>query len=344
MNMNAVRIPIDEEAYKSPPYRAFVKQLVQKANELELLAIIESAAPAADLKSNPNVFFAVQDPAVVRTAGALQPIILTCPPSKPSPDCKGGDTNVIHEIQSLPRVWNDSAPLLVNGLDPDLTHSSAECANFPSDPTAAAKQINDLLTKFDQHNINWTISAMEPGKLINNYSGYDWTKLDDGWTCGAPFSGAGIGMTVLAHLWRADPHGVFTVNQLAGGMVIARGANASAYGRILADRESVGNSHKLSNIEIHVTDSRGVSRPARLSWTGAGWSSTNLIIPENSAPGPAEVTVLRSDGSKTTSRIIIADVAPGLWTKTYDGRGPVDAKVLQGKLRLEGTVSVIPNL
>src|SRR5580704_4705321 len=88
MNMNAVRIPIDEEAYKSPPYRAFVKQLVQKANELELLAIIESAAPAADLKSNPSVFFAVQDPAVVRTAGALQPIILTCPPSKPSPDCK----------------------------------------------------------------------------------------------------------------------------------------------------------------------------------------------------------------------------------------------------------------
>ena len=342
MNMNAVRIPIDEEAYKSPPYRAFVKQLVQKANELELLAIIESAAPAADLKSSPNVFFAVQEMSMVptiRATGAPQPILVAHASRRAASTLVStSDPNIIQEIQSLPSDWNDSsAPLLINGLDPDLTHASAECANFPSDPGAATNLIENLLTQFDQHKINWTISAMEPGKLINNYSGYDWTKLDDGWTCGAPFSGAGIGMTVLAHLWRADPHGVFTVNQPAGGMVIARGANASAYGRILAERESLGNSHKLSNIEIRVTDSRGVSRPARLSWTGAGWSSTNLIIPENSAPGPAEVTVVRSDGSKTTSRIIVADAAPGLWTKTYDGRGLADAQILQGKLRLEGT-------
>jgi len=139
MNMNAVRIPIDEEAYKSPKYRAFVKQLVKKANEMELLAIVESAAPAADLKSSPNVFFAIPDMTAVtaiRSTGAQQPIILNCPPSKPSPDCKGGDAdpNIIYEIQSLPSDWNPSTPLLVNGLDPHLTEPGEPCSAFPPTP------------------------------------------------------------------------------------------------------------------------------------------------------------------------------------------------------------------
>ncbi len=358
MNMNAVRIPIDDAAYKSSPkYRDFVLDLVKKANRLELLAIIESAAPAADLKSNANVFFAVPNIELARTirsTGAPQPIIVSSvctvgwvpdppsgilsQPSQQSPDCKGADAvpNIIRQIQSYPGDPQNVA-LLVNGLDPDLAHKSPACAAFPSDPSEASKHLENLLTQFDQQHINWTISTMEPGKLIDNYRGYDWTKLDDGYTCGAPFSGAGIGMTILAHLWHADPHGIFTVSQPAGGQVIARGANASAYGRILADRAAIANSFKLSNISINVTDSQGVSRPAPLSWTGAGWSSTNLIIPEKSAPGPAEVTVVRTDGSKTTSHIIIADVSPGLWTNTYDGRGPADCKVFSTTLRLEAT-------
>jgi cytochrome c peroxidase len=357
MNMNAIRIPIDGEAYRSnPKYREFLQDLVKKANQQELLAIIESAAPAQDLKSNPNIFFAVPnatEASEIRSTGATQPIITSsvCPvgrvpdppssrspnqpsPPKPNPDCKGGDPipNLIQEIPlsyNSPLDLNLTLPLLATGLDPDLTHTSPACAAFPPDPSSAAQKLENLLTTLDQDHINWTISAMEPGKLVNNYSGYDWTKLDDGYTCGAPFSGAGIGMTLLAHLWHADPHGIFTVNQPAGGQVIARGANASAYGRILADRETLANSFKLSNISINVTDSRGVTRPAPLSWTGAGWSSTNLLIPEKSAPGPAEVTVVRTDGSKTTSRIVIANAAPGLWTTTYDGRGPADCQAFQ---------------
>lgn len=336
MNMNAVRLRIDAAEYQSnPKYRAFVAELVQNANQFELLAILEtaSARPAADYKTNPNLFFAVPDltaMSAIRSVGATQPIILNC---AASPDCSGGDANVIHEISasyiSLPQNLKQAAPLLVTGLDPDLAHTSPECAAFPSDPAAASKLLDDLLTQFDDRHINWTLSVMEPGKLIDNYSGYDWTKLDDGWACGAPFSGAGIGMTLLAHLWHADVHGVFTVNQPAGGLVIARGANASAYGRILAERQTSATGTKLSNISIRVTDSRGASRLAPLLWTGAGWSSTNLIVPDNSAPGPAEVTVVRSDGSKTASRIIIADVAPGLWTAAADGRGPVIGQVYQ---------------
>jgi uncharacterized protein (TIGR03437 family) len=177
------------------------------------------------------------------------------------------------------------------------------------------------------------VSAIEPGKLIDGFQAYDWTKFDDGWTCGESPAYAGIGMALLSHLWSANPHGVLTVNQPAGGLVIARGANASAYGRTLAQREARADRLplpvKLGGISIRVEDSHGVARLAPLSWTGAGWSSVNLVIPANSAPGPAEVTVVRSDGSKTASTIIIADVAPGLWTATGDGRGPVIGQVFQ---------------
>lgn len=86
---------------------------------------------------------------------------------------------------------------------------------------------------------------------------------------------------------------------------------------------------KLGDISVRVRDSKGVARPAPLLWTGAGWSSLNLIIPTDSAVGPAEVTVVRSDGSETPSKIIIANVAPALWTAPNDGRGPVIGQVFQ---------------
>jgi cytochrome c peroxidase len=336
LNMNAVRLPVDTRQYESnAAYRARVKELVQQANQFELLVILEcaSAQPAADFKTNPNLFFSVPDAGLlktVRSSGATQPIIV---PLGSVTD----DRKIIYEFSPSFAPGNQpfetqSAPLLANGLDPQLTRAGPECAAFPSDPGAASRLIEDLLTQFDQRSISWTISTLEPGKLIDNYAGYDWSKLDDGWTCGEPYTGAGIGMALLSHLWSADAHGVFTVNQPAGGLVIARGANASAYGRIMAEHEAQSERLPLtlSNISIRVTDSRGVSRLAHLSWTGAGWSSTNLLIPENSAPGPAEVTIVRSDGSKTASRIFIADAAPGLWTATYDGRGPVIGRVSQG--------------
>jgi uncharacterized protein (TIGR03437 family) len=173
---------------------------------------------------------------------------------------------------------------------------------------------------------------MEAEKLIDNYAGYTWTKLDDGWMCGEKPARAGIGMVLLAHSWSADAHGFIAVNQPNGGFVIARGANASGYGRILADRELSAAwplPLKLGNISVRVTDARGVARMAQISWTGAGWSSINFVVPANSATGPAEVAVVRSDGSESSSGILIEDVAPGLWTASGDGRGPLIGNVSQ---------------
>lgn len=140
-------------------------------------------------------------------------------------------------------------------------------------------------------------------------------------------------MAVLSHLWSANAHGLLTVNQPAGGLTIARGAHSSAYGRVMAEREvrtaGLPLPVKLGNISVRVKDARGVARLAPMSWTGGGWSNVNFSIPANSAPGVAEVAVVRSDGSKSASEIIVAHVAPGLWTATHNGRGPVIGQVFQ---------------
>jgi uncharacterized protein (TIGR03437 family) len=348
LNMNAVRIPVNAPDYEADPQvRTRVKAIVGMANRFELVVILDAdranaafwAHYAADFKDNPNVFFAlsaVDDPQhvaeAIRFAGAMQPVIVPAIVNDP---------NAIYEVSpsyatletDLRKIGSTSGPALVNGLDPQLDRLGPECLAFPDNPGGASKLVTGLLQRFDQRAISWTISAVEPGRMVDAYAGYDWTKLDDGWTCGKPSFFAGIGMTLLAHLWNADVHGVLSVNQPAGGFVIARGANASAYGRILADHEAVAKGwplpERLSNIVIRVTDSKGVSRLAPMSWTGGGWSSTNFIIPSDAAPGPAEVAIVRSDGSVSSSGIIIADAAPGLWTATYDGRGPIIAQVLQ---------------
>jgi uncharacterized protein (TIGR03437 family) len=339
LNMNAIRLHVDAYAYQADErFRARVQEIIRDANRFELLVILDSAcgdaAFWANFKENPNLFFAISSIAdldAIRAAGATQPVI--------APQ-RVGDPNAIYEVplsyaslQLDLEKLNADVPLLASGLDPQLDHVGPECQAFPGDPGNASKLLNDILDRFDQREISWTISTLEPGRLIDAYGGYDWTKLDDGWTCGQPSYFAGIGILVLSHLWGANSHGVLTVNQPAGGLIIARGANASTYGRTLALKEARASGFplpvKLSNLSIRVTDSRGVSRPAAMSWTGGGWSVINFVIPAESATGPAEVAVLRTDGSKSSSRIIIADAAPALWTATYDGRGPVIGQVTQ---------------
>ncbi len=61
----------------------------------------------------------------------------------------------------------------------------------------------------------------------------------------------------------------------------------------------------------------------------AGWGQVNFVVPPQSAPGPAEVAVVRADRSIATGSAIIADIAPGLSGKDGNGRGPVIGQVLQ---------------
>jgi uncharacterized protein (TIGR03437 family) len=194
--------------------------------------------------------------------------------------------------------------------------------------------VQENLAYFDAHQISWVLSSFRPGKMLTEYRYYNWSKLDDGWTCGEDPSRGGIAMILAAHLWSGDPHGLFVVNHVNGGMALARGGLASAYGPTLAEREMTAVAGRplplvLGNVSVRVRDSRGTARLARLQYAGAGWANISFVVPKSAALGPAEVAVVRSDGSVSAARVIIADVAPGFFTASGDARGAVMGEVVQ---------------
>jgi hypothetical protein len=355
LNMNAVRLPISPADYTgNAEYRARTGRVVQRANQLELLVILESGgAPAdavqfwtrvaADFADRPNVFFAVLSAALIgpiRQAGAAQPVILAgIGPEPMAPE----NRNVIYQVtpryldlktdQDRRRLFASAAarvPVLVDGLDPEFGTASEECAAFPGDPTAATALVEANLAYFDAQQISWTASSFTPGKLITDFRYFNGTKLDPGWTCGQA-SEAGLGMVLLAHLWKATPLGLLTVSESRGGLVVARGGVSTAYGPILADEDVQATENplptRLGNISIRITDARGVVRLAPLLHVLAGWGSISFVIPEECATGPAEVAVVRTDGSAIRSRVLIADLAPAVFTVPPDGRSVAFAHV-----------------
>jgi len=353
LNMNAVRLTVRANDYEeSSTYRARASEIIDLANQLELLVILsaeEADAPgafwsecAADFRGRPNVFFAPRDSRAVeaiRAPGAAQPIIL--PASAAS-----ADGNVIYEVApsyadlrsgaARDRVLGGLAgrvPVLVNGLDPRLAEDSAECAAFPRDPAAATELVEASLRYFDARGISWTIASFRPGSLVADERFFIGTKLDDGWTCGHARVTVGLGLVLLGHLWQIEPHGLFAVNGDSGGMLLPRGGIATMYGRILAEQERTAGSGalplRMDNVSVRITDSRGVARMARLIATGAGWTQISFIVPADAAPGPARIAVLRSDGSRTEGMATIADVAPGITSADWEGRGPAKATAFQ---------------
>ncbi|MGD0771936.1 MAG: hypothetical protein ABSC05_03850 [Candidatus Solibacter sp.] len=360
LNMNAVRLPLSPREYEeSGGYRARAREVVESANRFELLAILAADAGeevtakalahfwarcAGDFKSHANVFFAPGngEDAVeaIRSGGAEQPVLV-------DGELQVRGRNIIYQF--TPRYattrtdedrWRQfgflstRAPVLVNDLDPQLDRKSAECAAFPGDPGAATRLVQENLAYFDAHGISWVLSSFRPGKMLTEYRYYNWSKLDDGWTCGEVPSRSGIAMILAAHLWSTLPHGLFVVNHVNGGMVLARGGLATAYGPILAERDMTAAAGRplpvrLGNVSVRVRDSRGTARLARLEYTGAGWSNITFVLPQSAAPGPAEVAVVRSDGSSTATGVIVADVAPGFFTASADARGAVAGEVTQ---------------
>jgi uncharacterized protein (TIGR03437 family) len=217
------------------------------------------------------------------------------------------------------------APVLANGWDLELNDTNA-CAAIPTDPSAAAALIRGNLEYFDAHQISWTVSVFEPGKLVKDLAYHDATSLEDGWTCGQPtYPQAGIGRVIEAHMRGTEERGLFVVSA-AGGVDLPRGGYAIAYGPVMADQDSQskGGPHlptTLGKLSVEVTDARGVTRRAGIYWASAGWGQVNYVVPAESAPGPAMMTIVRADGSRTSAPITIADTAPGLWAKV-SCRGP----------------------
>jgi uncharacterized protein (TIGR03437 family) len=238
------------------------------------------------------------------------------------------ETNLRFNTLQTDAQWNrdfgflaDRVPVLVNDWDLHL-EKAEDCQALPQDPGTLERAIQSGLDYFDRHHISWTLSTYAPGKLISDYRHYFATTLANGLPCG---SAAGMGTLVQYHLIKVPLRGLVTTS-LNATFVLARGAGAQAYGPILGDEEVDGQGAlpvKLSNISVQIVDSHGVARFAPLLHVGAGWSFVNFVVPSEASKGPAKVSVLRSDGSKTESHILIGDISPALLTGDGIGWGPV---------------------
>ncbi|SPE43444.1 hypothetical protein SBA3_910061 [Candidatus Sulfopaludibacter sp. SbA3] len=283
----------------------------------------------------------------IRAAGAAQPIVaMSWKDGRlfEGADALLDDANVIYGV-SPQYVWTRTdaqrdaqfgflagrVPVMANGWDLELGNAAA-CEAIPHDPSEASALVQSNLDYFDAHRISWTVSVFEPGKLIKDLADHDATSLENGWTCGRPvYPYPGMGRIVEAHLRASEERGLFVVSG-AGGLDIARGGFALAYGPVMAARDVMETTPhppvSLGGISVQITDSRGVTRPAGMLWASAGWGQTNFVIPDESALGPARMTIVREDGSSTSANITVVETAPGFITG-YSCRGPVRGEATQ---------------
>lgn len=360
-NMNAVRLPVNALQAARPEFFAELAKVVRRANEVGLLVVLAArdagatedfwVRGAAYFNDNPNLVFDVAasaqvDPAklvrAIRGAGARQPIVVAAAAAQQN---SMGDSNVVYQVSprySTTRTDADrdaqfgslaaQVPVLATGLDLELDDPAA-CITVPSDPAAASAMVQANLDYFDAHRVSWLVSVYKPGKLVREMFLQDATSLENGWTCGEMgYPAPGIGRVIEAHLRAAEERKLFIIGA-GGGIEIARGGFALAYGPVMAQRDTVsprGSNlpRTLGGITVHVTDSIGVSRPAGIYWASAGWGQLNFVVPPESAIGPAQVTFERWDGSRTVARVLIADAVPGIWTP-FSCVGPAKGSVTQ---------------
>jgi uncharacterized protein (TIGR03437 family) len=83
----------------------------------------------------------------------------------------------------------------------------------------------------------------------------------------------------------------------------------------------------LGGTSVRIKDSLGAERTAQLFFVSAG--QINYLVPAQTAPGDAVVTVTTGDGRIATGRIRIETVAPALFAANANGQGVAAAVVLR---------------
>jgi uncharacterized protein (TIGR03437 family) len=89
----------------------------------------------------------------------------------------------------------------------------------------------------------------------------------------------------------------------------------------------------LAGTTVSVKDSLGVERPAPLFFVSP--TQVNYQMPAATSSGPATVTVISADGSRSAGTVQIAGVAPGLFAANSNGRGVAAASAL--RIKADGT-------
>lgn len=125
-----------------------------------------------------------------------------------------------------------------------------------------------------------------------------------------------------------------------GGTEFARESLVSGYGLNLATRTELPPIPRttVAGTSVKVRDAGATIHDALISYASPG--QINFLIPTATVPGPAFVLVTASDGTASSSEIMIADVAPSLFSANSDGKGVAAGFVL--RIKADGTRSYEP--
>jgi uncharacterized protein (TIGR03437 family) len=122
----------------------------------------------------------------------------------------------------------------------------------------------------------------------------------------------------------------FATENLAAESIVA------AFGAKLATETVVATTTplptELAGTRVVITDSRNVERAAPLFFVAPG--QVNYVVPAGTSAGPAMVTIAAADGSVSVGEVLIADVAPALFTVAATGQGLPTGIVL--RVRADG--------
>lgn len=124
--------------------------------------------------------------------------------------------------------------------------------------------------------------------------------------------------------------------------VLSADSIAAAFGQGLAGTTQVADviplPTTLVGTTVKVTDSAGTERPAPLFFVSPG--QVNYLIPSETKPGMATVTVTKDNAVVSTGRVQIEAVAPGLFAANANGRGV--AAALAVRVRADGSQTPEP--
>lgn len=109
---------------------------------------------------------------------------------------------------------------------------------------------------------------------------------------------------------------------------VAPGSIAAIFGVHLATNDAAAVALPLP-LNLAGTSVKINGRPSRLFYVGddapAGYGQINLLVPPETEPGMAEVEITAADGMVSLTRVLIAPVAPSLFTADATGAGEAAA-------------------
>jgi uncharacterized protein (TIGR03437 family) len=79
----------------------------------------------------------------------------------------------------------------------------------------------------------------------------------------------------------------------------------------------------VANTSVRVTDSAGQARQASMWVVSPG--QVNCLLPSGLAPGPAQLTLVKPDGTETTATVRVEATMPGIFTANASGKGVASA-------------------